>query len=168
MIHNFSLLYAHFIFLFTSFLPDAPLLMRLRGALLRLCLKSCGTNFQVSSTTIIRGLNNIDIGNNVYLAPGTVILSSGEVTLGDDVMIGINSVITDGNHTMLEGSYRFGKRTLNGVKVGKGSWVASNCTLLPGSVLPESSVLAANSSLRLIHTIPGLYAGSPAKLIKAN
>ncbi len=164
--HNFSLLYSHLIFLFTSFLPDTPGIMRLRGFLLSLCIKKCGSNFQVSKTAIIRGLSNIYIGNNVYLAPGVVVLSSKSIVLYDDVMIGVNSVITDGNHTMIRGSYRFGIRVSDEVVIHHGSWISSNCTVLPGAIFPESSVLAANSSLRGKNTIPGLYVGSPARIKK--
>jgi len=110
MVHKFNLIWSWFIMLITGWLPDMPATMRFRGWLFGVALKRKGKNFCVSAKVIIRGLENISIGNHVWLAPGVVMLAGSDITIEDEVMIGFNTVITDGNHTFKNGGYRFGQR----------------------------------------------------------
>ena len=53
------------------------------------------------------------------------------------------------------------------VRIGKYCFVGTGCVLLPGSVLPDYSVLGAGSVLTKPQTQTGwVYAGSPAKPVK--
>jgi acetyltransferase-like isoleucine patch superfamily enzyme len=53
------------------------------------------------------------------------------------------------------------------IRIGKYCFVGTGCILLPGSELPDYSVLGAGAVLTKAHTKPGcLYAGSPAKEVK--
>ncbi|MDX9890253.1 MAG: hypothetical protein RBT13_05375, partial [Bacteroidales bacterium] len=85
----------------------------------------------------------------------------------DCVLIAPHVVIVSGNHTFLDGSYRFGSSQLKKITIQKGAWVAANCTLTQGSILPEGSVLGANSLLNKgYEQRRSLYGGVPAKWIK--
>lgn len=161
-----GLLYAWFIFTLTFFLPDQKLIMRFRGWLYSFAMPSCGSNFQVSNNTKILGIDKLFVGKDVFLATGCVINTGGEVHLKNGVLIGINSVVVAGNHTMLNGSYRFGVRQLKPIVIGAGSWIGANVTITAGSTVPESSVVAANSVYLSSNDVAGIYAGVPAKLIK--
>lgn len=168
MKHKFLLLYAWLIHSFFFFMPDYPLLMRFRGFLYGLGMNRCGRNFQVAHSAIINSLEGLSVGDNVYVANYSVILSKG-VEIGNNVLIGPSCVLSSSNHILHNGSFRYKTEEGLGIKIGDGSWVASNCTLLSGAELPPSSVLAANSvltskiELRKSHSI---YGGTPARLIK--
>jgi maltose O-acetyltransferase len=140
--------------------------MSLRGKLYALGMKKAGKNFQVSSSTIIKGLENLTVGNNVYLAPNIVVNVIDEIIIDDEVMIGFNSVVVSGNHTMINGSFRFGKSEKKPIIVNKGTWIGANCTILAGANIPKSSIIAANSSVGKCFYRSGIYGGSPAKFIK--
>ena len=86
MKHKLLLLYAWFIQSLLFFMPDYPLLMRFRGFLYGLGMKSCGRNFQVAHSAIINTLEGLSVGDNVYVANYSVILSKG-VDIGDNVLI---------------------------------------------------------------------------------
>lgn len=54
------------------------------------------------------------------------------------------------------------------VKIGQYCFVGTGCILLPGSVLPDYSVLGAGSVLTKSYDVEGVvYAGSPAKPMKS-
>ncbi|MCG7562524.1 hypothetical protein [Pseudoalteromonas sp. McH1-42] len=168
MKHKGLLLYTWFIRLFLGWLPDIPFIMRFRGALYSLGMPACGKNFQVSSNAIIRNLENCYFGDNVYLAPFVVVNAIDRVTLNNGVMIGFSSVLVSGNHTLQHGSFRYGKSDTKPISVLEGAWVGANCTLTAGSVLPQSSLLAANSALTKEMTEDNyIYGGVPAKPITA-
>ncbi|MEZ9511771.1 acyltransferase [Vibrio breoganii] len=149
------------------FFPDQPFIMRVRGRLYGLLMQGHGSNFQVSSNVILRTLENIRVGDHVYLAPGVIINAGDKVFVDDEVMIGFNSIIAASNHTIFRGSYRFGCSTSKPIELLYGSWVGANCTILSGSVLPKSSVLGAGSVLNSKNVEEGLYVGTPARYVKS-
>jgi maltose O-acetyltransferase len=131
-------------------------------------MKNCGKNFQVSSGARIYGLGKLDVGDNVFIATNVVINTGGVIILESNVMIGIGSVLVAGDHTIKNDSYRYGERQEADINVGRGSWIAANCTVVKGAIVPPSSVVAANSIYKGVHSISGVYAGVPAVLVKKN
>lgn len=166
MKNKISIIYSWFIRSVTYFFPNIPVLMRFRGFLYSLMMIKCGKNFQVASNAIINSLSGIKVGDNVYIGPSTIILAT-DVRLEDEVLIGPLNLITTGNHTLKNGSFRYGEPSRGKVVIKKGSWVSGNCTVLAGAVLPESSVLAAGSVLnKPFKSTHSMYAGVPAQFKK--
>ena len=161
-----SILYSWLVRTLTFFWPNIPFLMRFRGFLYSLMMKECGKDFQVTSSAILNSLSGLIIKNNVYIGPNTVIIGV-DICIEDDVLIGPNCVISGGNHSFLNGSFRFGPSISAPVLIKKGSWIAANCTITAGAIMPPSSILAAGGVLSQ-KFIEGnaLYGGIPAKFIK--
>ncbi|WP_201607906.1 acyltransferase [Psychrobacter immobilis] len=164
--HRLSIIYSWGVRLSTRVLPDVPPVMRFRGFLYSFMMKSCGSNFQVSSTSYINSLNGISVGDDVYFAHNVVVLGK-EITIENEVMIGPNTVVVSGNHSFLGNSFRFGKSISQPIVIEEGSWISANCSILSGAVLPCRSILAAGSVLnKAFSEEKSLYGGSPAKFIK--
>lgn len=85
------------------------------------------------------------------------------VTIEDDVFIGPNVVFTDDPHPMLCPKY---KECLGGVTVKKLVRIGANCTILPGVVIGENSLIGAGSVVTKDIPSNSVAAGSPAKVIK--
>jgi acetyltransferase-like isoleucine patch superfamily enzyme len=161
-----SIIYSWLVRTLTYFVPNIPFFMRFRGWLYSLMMKKCGKNFQVTSSVIFNSLSGIEVGNNVYIAHNNVIIGL-DITIEDEVIIGPNCVISGGNHVHENRSFRFGKSTVNPILIKRGSWVAANCTVTGGSVLPEESILAAGAVLSREYTEEKVvYGGIPATFIK--
>lgn len=165
MKHKFFLLYTWFVRVVTFFFPDAPIFMRFRGWLYSFAMKQCGKNFQVSSTTILLGVERLSAGNDVYIAHNVVVNARAEIMLESQVMVGFNSVLVASNHTFCRGTFRFSQSTGEPIVVGMGSWIAANVTVVSGGVIPESTLIAANSVVVGKLDKPGIYGGIPAKYI---
>lgn len=165
MVNKVSILYSWFVRTVTIVLPNIPVCMRFRGFLYSFMMQSCGHNFQVSSSALLNSLSGLSVGNDVYIGHNAVIIGL-DIHIQDEVMIGPNSVLASGNHLMKNGSFRFGGSCRKGIIIGRGSWVAGNCTLVAGSKLPESSVLGAGAVLKdAFMEGMALYGGVPAKYI---
>lgn len=161
-----SILYSWFIRTTTYFLPNLPVIMRFRGFLYSLMMKECGNNFQVTSSTMINSLAGLVVGRDVYIGPNTVIIAV-DVIIEDEVLIGPSCLISGGNHSFSNDSFRFGPTIGRPVLISEGSWVAGNCTITAGSVLPPRSILAAGAVLTSkLDKSDCLYGGIPAKFIK--
>ncbi len=167
MTRRLLLIYCWLVRIILYFLPDIPVVMRFRGWLYGLGMKKCGCDFQVTHDAYIKDLQGISVGNHCFVGNTVVIMGSGETIIEDEVMIAPHVIIISGNHTSMNGSYRYGKADTGTIFIGRGSWVAGNATLSKGAGLPEDSVLSANSFLNKSFETPhALYAGTPAKFIK--
>jgi acetyltransferase-like isoleucine patch superfamily enzyme len=165
MYHYLLLLFSWIIRVTTFIIPESSLGSRFRGFLYGIFMPQCGKNFQVSSNARIINLENFYVGDNVYLAPGVVVNAISRITLESEVMIGFNSVIVSGNHTLFNGSYRFGKSNCRPIYIKFGSWISANCTVTAGSKIGEGSLVAANSVVTGSLPAGGIYGGLPAKLL---
>ncbi|TCC96818.1 acyltransferase [Pedobacter psychroterrae] len=160
-----SIIYSWIVRMATIWLPDIPVFMRFRGFLYSFMMKQCGRDFQVPSTVIINSLSGLVVGDHVGMGHRVVIIAT-DLEIGDEAMIGPNCVISGGNHTFYKTSYRNGPHVPKPIKIKAGSWIAGNCSVTAGSILPERSVLAAGSVLTKAFKQPDcIYSGSPAKFI---
>ena len=167
MLRKLLLIYSWFVRILLYFLPDIPIIMRFRGWLYGLGMKKCGCDFQVTHDAIIKDLWGISVGNHVFVGNGTVIMGSGTIEIEDEVQFAPHCIIISGNHTLKDGSFRYGKGDCGHINIGRGAWVAGNSTIQRGSKLPAGSVLSANSFLNKAYEEPlSLYGGVPAKFIK--
>ena len=164
---KFLLIYCWFIRIILFVLPDIPVIMRFRGWLYGLGMKKCGCDFQVPHDVIIKDLGGISVGKHVCLGNGIIIMGSGTIEIEDEVLIAPHCIIISGNHTIINGSFRYGLGDRGHIHIGKGAWIAGNSTVQRGSKLPAGSVLSANSFLNKVYEEPlSLYGGVPAKFIK--
>ncbi len=161
------LIYSWFVRSLLFYLPDMPVLMRFRGFLYSFGMESCGRDFQITHDAILRGLQNLTIGNNVFVGNHTIFLASDKIKIENEVMIAPHCTIVSGDHTSVNGSFRYGPSVTGEIYLAQGSWIGAHCTITMNSLLPKGSVLGANSFLnKKFDQQQSLYAGSPAQLIK--
>jgi acetyltransferase-like isoleucine patch superfamily enzyme len=155
----------HFVLRFTNWLPDNVVFIRLRGRLARPFFGSCGKKLGIGRDVTFYNSSNIHIGNWVYVAKGSWFSASESITIEDEVLFGPYVCVASSNHTLLDGSYRFGKPDKGPVLIKKGSWIGAHGVILKGTVLGQGTVLAANSVLTKPSEDNSVYAGVPAKKI---
>ena len=167
MKHNILLIYSWFIRSLFFFLPDVPIFMRFRGWLYGIGMQKNGRDFQVTHDSIIKGLENISVGNNVFIGNHSILFGSGKTIIGSEVMFGPHVVVVSGNHTFDGESFRYGKEDTGVIIIENGTWIGANSTIVSGTHLPKFSVLGANSfACEKYDEEKSLFAGSPAKFIK--
>ncbi|MBE6311001.1 MAG: acyltransferase [Bacteroidales bacterium] len=167
MKHKFLLIYSWFVRSMLYFFPDIPFIMRFRGWLYGLGMKKCGNNFQITHSAILNGLENIEIGDNVYIANFVNIICNGQVIMKDDILVGPMVMISSGNHIKdKDGKWR--GATIDAVLIGSGTWLGSSVCVIGGSIIPKNSIVAANSVVtkNIGKDENSVYAGSPAKIKK--
>ncbi|MEY0099045.1 acyltransferase [Providencia stuartii] len=141
MKHKLLLLYSWLIKTVFILFPDTPLLMRLRGFCYSFGMKSCGKNFQISSTANLRGLENITCGNNIYIGPNACVFSRLSIVIEDEVLIAMNTVIVDSNHGKKNDSYRYSRGRVAEIYIEKGAWIAANSVITAGSHIQGGTIV---------------------------
>jgi acetyltransferase-like isoleucine patch superfamily enzyme len=165
MYHRITLLWVWAVRVATGWLPDCAATMAFRGWLYGFFMPRKGRDFQVAADVRINGLEHLSVGDHVYLAPGVVILANLEIVLDSEVMIAHHTVITDGNHTAVEGSYRYGPRSDRPVRIGRGSWIGANATVLPGVTIGRGVAVGANAAVTRDIPDGAVAGGVPARVI---
>lgn len=153
--------------LFTNWLPDNVVFLRLRGWLAHWFFGNSGENLRLGRNVNFYNPSSILLGSNVYIAYGCTMISIGKIYIGNDVMLGPYVVLSAGEHTRTQNSYRYGLRIESSITVGDGSWIGSHACILGSSNIGKGSIVAAQSCV-IKGTYPddSLLAGVPANLKK--
>lgn len=157
----------HFVLLLTNWLPDNVAFLRLRGALARLFLGGCGRDLRLGRGITFYNPANIRIGHNVYIAHGNWFSAGAEIVIGDEVIFGPGSVVTSSNHTLLNGSFRYGPPAKSPISIGRGSWIAAHCTITAGTRIGSSCLIAANSVAQGEVPDGTMLGGVPGRVVKS-
>lgn len=142
---------------------------KIRGLLYKPFLKKCGRNFQVDVNVKLTNLNNIEIGNDVYIGYGSWLHGvGGGIVLEDEVMLGPYVTMTSNNHSSRNGSYRFGPGKPGRIHIGSGTWLAAKVTVVANIRIGSNVLVAAQSTVLCDFQDNLLAAGTPAKAVRNN
>jgi maltose O-acetyltransferase len=145
-----------------SIFPPFGLFLKVRGVLSSLVLKKCGQNLKVSSFVNIYNPQRVSMGHNVYIGYCTY-LGNGDITLADEVIIGPFCVLSAGNHSIKNGSYRFGEYQYGSISIGKGTWLGAHCVVTSNVKIGQGCLIAAGSVVTKDVNDFSIVGGVPAK-----
>lgn len=158
----------HLVLLLTNWLPDNVIFLRLRGWLASFFFKKCGKDLRLGRDLTFYNSSQMFLGDHIYIAKGNWFSAGSEIRIGAEVIFGPQSVISASNHTKMDGSFRYGAPNRAPISIGRGSWIAGNCTITAGSQIGEGCLIAANSVVSQQVPADSLYGGVPGKIIRQN
>ena len=106
--------------------------------------KSCGQNVSLYMPVCIDGAENVEVGNNVAIAPFVHMWGGGGIKIGNGVMIGAHTAITSQGHDHTK-ECLYGTRTQNPVVIEDGAMIGTHCIILPGVTIGKGAVVGAGS-----------------------
>ena len=144
---------------------------RVRVWLLRWAYVSIGKGTVIWGRPTIVGLehsrHNLVIGDNCVINDGCHFDACGPIEIGDNVSIGQQVMILTNAHVLADGSRRAGPNQIQPVRVERGAWLSTRCTILPGITIGEGAVVAAGAVVNCSVAPHTLVGGVPARFIKA-
>jgi len=108
---------------------------------------------------------NIHIGKHVFINSGCKFQDQGGIFIEDGALIGHNVVIATLNHDM--NPTKRASMIAQPIHIGKNVWIGSNATILAGVSIGNGAVIGAGSVVTKDVPENTVYAGVPAKKIKA-
>jgi maltose O-acetyltransferase len=150
----------------TSILPPTKF-YPLKTALYRWAGVKCGANVRLASSVCILGAGELSIGDNSFIGHGTLILLGGSaINIGCNVDISSRVTITNGSHLRSKDKNKAaGDGTSSDITIGHGAWIGVSSTIIVGSKVGASSIIAAGSLLNRVVPEHEVYGGVPAKKI---
>ena len=108
------------------------------------------------------------IGNNNFFNTNTSVICLDSISIGNDNLFAQNVVIVDHNHSYEKITIPICKQGYNTkrVSIGSNCWICANTVICPGTCIGDNIIISANSVVKGSLLEPGIYAGSPAKLVK--
>lgn len=156
-----------FFMLFTAWLPDNRVTIRIRGVLVGFLLPGRPKGLTLGRDVTLLGIDRLNIGNNVYLAKGVWINALGGMTIEDEVMLAPYVIAVTTKHLFKDGSVFLGGSEFASVRIGRGSWIAAHCTIVSGVTIGSGCMVAANSVVTRSTKDDVVVAGVPAKQISS-
>ncbi|KAL6625513.1 trimeric LpxA-like protein [Neocallimastix sp. 'constans'] len=121
-----------------------------------------GNNSMVMTPVSGSDLNNVSIGDNVFINSGTLFMATGGITIEDDTILAANVQLITNNHDLRQHNII----TCKPVHLKKNCWIGAGVTILPGVTIGENSVIGAGSVVTKDVEDNVLAVGNPAKVIK--
>ena len=120
----------------------------------------------------IKGNFNCDYGKNIYFGSGVIvncnvtILDTNRVEIGDDVFLAPGVVISAATHP-LDAARRVSRHfQSHPIRIGKRAWIGANATILTGVSVGENAVVAAGAVVTKDVPANCLVGGIPARVIR--
>lgn len=155
-----------------QYIPGLRRLNQLLTIIRMFSLKLSGANIQNNSilrpyATIIKS-KNLKMGTNVIIGSRSRIFNNANVEIGNNTEIGPNLVLRTGRHIIKDYNLPLAKQGADfaPIIIGENCYFGSDVTVLGGISITSKCLIGAKSLVNKNITIPGLYAGVPAKLIK--
>ena len=135
--------------------------------------------WSVTGTVIFRGSARIGhgsrlsvggeliLGNNFHITAETAIVASNRVEFGDDCLLSWDTLIMDTDfHEVRDMSGNI-LNPSTPIVIGDKVWIGCRCLVLKGSIIPNNSVIGANSVVsKHLEKENAVYAGQPARILK--
>ena len=121
-----------------------------------------GKNSMIAPPVAGAALDQLVIGNNVYINTGSLLMARGGITIEDDVMIAANVQLISNNHDLYDRQIL----TCKPILIKMGAWIGAGVSIMPGVTVGKYAIVGAASVVT--HDVPDytVVVGSPAKVIK--
>lgn len=112
------------------------------------------------------GSARVSIGHGSFINYGCMFNTSSPITIGRNCDIGMRVTFVTSSHEVGGPLRRAGAAKSAPIRVGDGSWIGANATILPGATIGQGVVIAAGAVVAGACADHGLYAGVPARRVK--
>ena len=114
-----------------------------------------------------QGVSGITIGKSVYVGPFAQIISVGPIVIEDNVMVSGQCFVISGDHpTEGEGDVSKNVKKMDGITIGKGSWIGADVKIVDGVKIGKGVVIGAGAVVTKDIPDNSIAVGVPAKVIK--
>lgn len=143
--------------------PLIPSALRVR--LLRQAGMTIGADAVISPRCFIEDVD-VRVGRAAYIGYECILDGSGQVVIGDEVELAYRVTLLTATHDIGLPARRAGEVRQHDVRIGDGTWVGANATILPGADIGEGCVIAAGAVVHGKLDPHGVFAGVPARRVR--
>lgn len=109
---------------------------------------------------------DVHVGRNAFINWG-VVFEGGPITIGENTMVGQQVAFITADHPRDEHGRPDLRYRPRPIEVGADCWLGARVTVLGGVRIADGCIIGAGSVVTRDLPEPGVYAGAPARLVKA-
>ena len=121
-----------------------------------------GENSVVMAPVAGAALENVKIGNNVFINSNSLLMARGGIKIEDDVMLAANVQLLSNNHD----EYDRQILTCKEIHIKKGAWIGAGVSILPGVTVGKYAIIGAGAIVTKDVGDYEVAVGVPAKVVK--
>lgn len=136
----------------------------------RRLMRACGV--AISDSSVVYGqlfvpYGRLTVGEDSFINFGFRVIGQGAAHIEPRVSIGPDVRIYTDTHPISDSRQRAGAEVIvRDARVGRGSWIGGNVTLLPGVSIAPGCIIGAGSVVTRSTAPDGLYVGIPAARVR--
>lgn len=113
------------------------------------------------------GNSNLEIGEGSFINYNVWFNTAGKIEIGKKCNIAYKVTFVTSTHEVSGSERRAGQAISNSITVGDGTWIGANAIIMPGVKVGSGCIIATGAVV--LHDCEDncLYAGNPARKIKA-
>ncbi len=139
---------------------------RFRPALLRRAGASVGDNVLMYGGSTYHSQMRLTIDDDVFVNQSCHFDMQAPIRIEKGVRIGNHVRFVTSDHEVGPSDRRAGPGRSEAITIGRGTWICSGATILPGVSVAEGNIIAAGAVVTRSTEANCLYAGVPARVIK--
>lgn len=141
---------------------------KIRMQLLRLAGADIDLSSILRPNSLVISPRRLKIGSETIIGPNAKIMNFETVTIGNQNEIGPNITFQTNEHVINDYSQPLGKQGVkySPIVIGNGCYFGSDVTILSGVKITDRCLVGAKSLVNKDLSVPGLYGGSPVRLIR--
>lgn len=112
------------------------------------------------------GGRDIHIGARARVNVGCTFDNSAHISIGEHTGLGMEVLIITSTHQLEGAAGRGGEVVSAPVTIGKGCWIGSRVTFMPGSEVGDGCIVGAGSLVEGKLAPDGLYVGTPVRRLR--
>jgi maltose O-acetyltransferase len=134
-----------------------------------LILRACGVDARAWNIgpRCVFGTTDVAIGRGTFINRGCVFDAMAPIRIGGRCAIGMEVMVITSTHAVAGPDRRAGELEARPVTIGKGCWIGSRVVILPGVTVGDGVIIASGAVVSRDCDANMLYAGIPARPIRA-
>ena len=121
-----------------------------------------GENSRIMAPLSGAALDNLVVGDNVFINSNCLAMARGGITIEDDVMLAANVQLLSNNHD----EYNRNVLLCKPILIKKGAWIGAGVSILPGVTIGEYAIVGAGAIVTKDVGDYEVAVGVPAKVVK--
>ena len=121
-----------------------------------------GENSRIMAPLSGAALDNLVVGDNVFINSNCLAMARGGITIEDDVMLAANVQLLSNNHD----EYNRNVLLCKPIHIKKGAWIGAGVSILPGVTIGEYAIVGAGAIVTKDVGDYEVAVGVPAKVVK--
>jgi maltose O-acetyltransferase len=151
----------------SGFLASSLIPRRARPQFLRMLgHRGVASRCVISEHCVFSGWSSLAVGQKSYINNGVHFDLSAPISIGANVHVGPGTAFVTSTHDLGIEDRRAGAVFSGEIRVGDGCWLGARVVVLPGVRIGSGIVVAAGAVVTRSLMAPGIYGGTPARLIR--